>query len=184
MQVFLIRHPRPTLATGICYGQMDVDCEDPQPIADRLRPRIPADTLVFASPLRRARLLAQAIDPATRIDERLCEINFGEWEGRRWDDIDRAGLDAWAADVLNYMPPGGESVAQLQVRAIDFADFVESLNLPRVAIVAHAGILRALTGHWQQLPTETWTRLPFDFGSLTELSLQPGSPHETTASLS
>ena len=168
MQVFLIRHPRPTVAPGICYGQLDVDCEDPQPIAARLRPQIPVGTPVISSPLRRARLLALALDPQAGIDGRLSEIDFGEWEGRPWNDIDRGALDAWAADVLHFVPPGGESVAQLQARALDFA---ASLDLPAVVLVAHAGILRALVGHWRQLPADEWTRLQFDFGSLTELTL-------------
>lgn len=166
MQVFLIRHPRPQIAAGICYGQLDVDCDDPQPLAAALRARIPADTPVITSPLRRARALAEALDPTARMDARLSEIHFGDWEGCAWDRIERTALDAWAADVLHFVPPGGESVAQLQARAIDFA---ESLNLPRVALVTHAGILRALVGHWRQLPVEEWTQLQFGFGSLTEI---------------
>ena len=167
MQVFLIRHPRPIIGRGICYGRLDVDCEDPQPIAFGLRPQIPAGTPVISSPLRRARVLAQALDPCASVDERLSEIDFGEWEGRPWDDIDRSALDAWAADVLHFVPPRGESVAQLQARALDFA---ESLDLPAVALVTHAGILRALVGHWRRLPADEWTRLQFEFGGLTELT--------------
>ncbi len=104
-----------------------------------------------------------------RIDARLTEINFGDWEGQPWNDIDREALDAWAADVLDFVPPGGESVASLQRRAIDFA---ASLDVPRVALVTHAGIMRALLGHWRQLPVEDWTQLKFDFGSMTEIEIE------------
>ena len=92
------------VAPGICYGQLDVDCEDPQPIAARLRPQIPAGTPVISSPLRRARLLALALDSQAGIDGRLSEIDFGEWEGRPWNDIDREALDAWfeAHDLLRH----------------------------------------------------------------------------------
>lgn len=168
MQVFLIRHPRPRIAAGICYGQLDVDCDDPLPVAAALRAQVPADTPVIASPLRRARCLAEALDPTPRVDPRLCEIHFGNWEGLAWDRIERTALDAWAADVLHFVPPGGESVAQLQARAIDFA---QSLDQPRVALVTHAGVLRALVGHWRRLPVEEWTRLQFDFGSLTKIDV-------------
>lgn len=171
MQVFLIRHPRPRVDEGICYGQLDVDCEDPLPIAAALRAQIPAGTPVISSPLHRARCLAEALNPAARIDPRLCEIHFGEWEGRAWHDIDRASLDAWAANILHFTPPGGESVARLQARAIDFACALETLDMPRVALVTHAGILRALSGHWRQLPLAEWTQLKFGFGSLTELNI-------------
>jgi alpha-ribazole phosphatase len=170
VQVFLIRHPQPLIAAGICYGRLDVDCVDPLPIAAHLRPRIPAGTPVFTSPLRRARQLAEAIAPDAVIDDRLAEIDFGAWEGRAWDDIERHALDAWAADVRGFVPPGGESVAQLQARAVDFAGTIDSLGVENVALVAHAGILRALAGYWRQLPFAEWTQLQFDFGSLTEIT--------------
>ena len=82
------------------------------------------------------------------------------------DDIGRDALDAWAADVFNFCPPGGESPASLQQRAIDFA---ASLSGSRVALVTHAGIMRALVGHWRQLPLAEWTQLKFEFGSMTEI---------------
>ncbi len=174
MQVFLIRHPRPLIGAGICYGRLDVDCENPLPVATRLRARLPEGTPVVSSPLRRARRLAEALDPGARIDERLSEIDFGAWEGQPWNDIERDALDAWAADVLDFTPPGGESVAHLRGRALAFA---ASLRGPHVALVTHAGILRALLGHWRQLPLAEWTQLKFDFGSLTEveIALDPGN---------
>lgn len=168
MQVFLIRHPRPLIGTGYCYGRLDVDCEDPLPIAERLRALLPRDTPVIASPLRRARQLAEALDPEAAIDVRLAEIDFGDWEGVSWNEIDRRALDAWAADLLGFTPPGGESVAELQRRALDFA---ASLDGPRVALVTHAGVMRALIGHWRGLPASEWTQLRFDFGSITEIEL-------------
>ena len=122
-------------------------------MAARLKPLLPEGTTVFSSPLQRARLLAEALDPETRIDERLSEMDFGEWEGQPWDAIDRDALDAWAADTLHYTPPGGESVAGLQHRAID------------------CGVIRALLGHWRQLPVEDWTSLQIDFGSMLEIEI-------------
>ena len=169
MQVFLIRHPRPLIDAGICYGRHDVDAEDPWPVAARIRPLLPRGTPVVSSPLRRARQLAEALDPAARIDARLAEIDFGEWEGKPWQHIDRDALDAWAADILHFTPPGGESVAGLQKRAIDFA---ASLDGPRVAVVSHAGVLRALIGHWRQLPVAEWTQLKFEFGAVVPIEIE------------
>ncbi|MEI7612985.1 MAG: alpha-ribazole phosphatase family protein [Betaproteobacteria bacterium] len=168
MQLYLIRHPRPRIAVGICYGQLDIDCDDPLPVAATLRPRLPAGTRIISSPLQRARKLAVALDPQASIDPRLSEINFGAWEGLSWNEIDRLALDAWAADVLGFRPPGGETVNELQQRAIDFAS---SLNAPHIALVTHAGILRALVGHWHKLPVAEWTQLNFAFGSLTTLEI-------------
>ena len=167
MQIFLIRHPKPVIEAGICYGQLDVDAHAPLAVAEQIKPLLPANVPVFSSPLRRARQLAEALHPSPLIDARLAEIDFGDWEGRAWDDIERDTLDAWAADVTGFTPPGGESVASLQQRVIDFANSLAPQ--PAVALVAHAGVLRALVGHWQQLSVAEWTQLQFDFGSLTTI---------------
>ena len=167
MQVFLIRHPPPQIDAGVCYGRLDVDCADPAPYAAALRPQLPPGTVVVSSPLRRARRLAEALAGEVRLDARLREIDFGAWEGRRWDDIARHEIDAWAADVLGFVPPAGESVAMLQTRAIDFATTLAAQNHAHVALVSHAGVLRALAGHWRGLPAQEWTRLTFAYGELS-----------------
>ena len=176
MQVFLIRHPPPCVEAGICYGRLDLDCADPAPYAAALHPQIPPGTLIFSSPLRRARrlaeALAQALEADLRLDDRLREIDFGAWEGQRWDAIARPEIDAWAADVLGYAPPGGESVAALQRRAVEFASTLEHSH---VAIVTHAGVMRALVGHWRKLPVAEWSRLSFEFGTLTHLEVEAGT---------
>lgn len=171
MQVFLIRHPKPVIEAGICYGRLDIDAHAPHAIAERIKPLLPQGVPVYSSPLRRARQLAEALHPSPLIDARLAEIDFGDWEGRAWDDIERDALDAWAADVIGFTPPGGESVAQLQERVLDFAATLAPQ--PAVALVAHAGVLRALVGHWQRLPVAEWTQLGFDYGSVTALHVEP-----------
>ena len=168
MQLFLIRHPRPQLAAGVCYGQLDVEADVPQALAERLLALLPADTPVISSPLRRARQLAYALHPQALVDARLMEIDFGRWEGLPWSKIDRQLLDAWAADLLHFVPPGGESVAMLQARVVDC---LASLRGPRTAVVTHAGAIRAALGHWLQLPIGEWSRLPVDFGSITLLEV-------------
>ena len=177
MQVFLIRHSRPLIDAGLCYGRLDVDFDDPLPIAARLRPLLLPGTPVIASPLRRAWQLAEALDPLARTDARLAEIDFGDWEGKSWNEIGRDALDAWAADILNFTPPGGESVASLQQRAIEFAEtLAATLDEPRVALVTHAGVMRALLGHWRKLPVAEWTRLKFEFGSITQIKIDNNEP--------
>jgi len=173
VQIFLIRHPRPLLGAGICYGQLDVEAEDPQPTAERLRSLLPAGTAVIASPLRRSRCLAEALHAQPLFDRRLMEINFGEWEGRGWDQIERALLDAWAADVLHFSPPGGESAAMLQARVVNC---ITELRATSVALVTHAGAIRAALGHWLRLPVGEWSQLALDFGSITLVGVEPGAP--------
>jgi len=164
----LIRHPRPLVEPGICYGRLDVAGEHPEVAAARLLRELPAGLRVYSSPLRRCRELAEHLQPQPIIDARLAEMDFGDWEGRAWDDIPRAELDAWAADVAGYAPPGGESPRQLQRRALAF---VTGLQEQEAVLVTHAGVIRVLMAHWRDLPPEVWSTLQFDFGSLNSIRI-------------
>lgn len=179
--LFLIRHPQPLIEPGICYGQLDVPAENPAATAERLRaglrPALPPAVSLWSSPLRRCRELAEnlaehlaAAAPGRRaslgIDARLMEMNFGAWEGRPWDSIPRGELDAWAADVDGYAPPGGESPAMLRRRALAFvADLPAGAHL----VVTHAGIIRVLQAH--AAGDDLAMRLPpaAAYGSVTRL---------------
>lgn len=164
MRLHLIRHPKPLIDTGICYGRLNCPAEDAVSAATMLLAELPAGLPVWSSPLRRCSELAELLHRQPVFDERLVEMDFGAWEGQRWDDIPRAELDAWAADVAGYAPPGGESPRDLQRRALDF---VASLDVPEAVIVTHAGVIRTLLAHWQGLPPERWTELNFAYGSCT-----------------
>jgi alpha-ribazole phosphatase len=166
MILHLIRHPKPVVEPDICYGRLDLEAENAAAVAERLRAELPPDLPVWSSPLRRCRALAEYLHPAPLIDERLVEMDFGRWEGLRWDAVPRAELDSWAADVSGYAPPGGESLLLLQRRTLDF---VASLPVPEAVVVTHAGVIRTLLAHWQGLPPERWASLQIGFGSLTRL---------------
>ncbi|ONG48798.1 hypothetical protein BKE38_21555 [Pseudoroseomonas deserti] len=144
MRAALIRHFPTAIAPGICYGRLDLAPGDGDVAA--LRQGLVAAGLdaapIFSSPARRCRALAEALaagGPVT-FDERLLELDFGDWEGIAWDDIPRADFDAWAADVESNAPPGGESGAALRARVAAF-----HAALPgRSVVVGHGGPLKLL----------------------------------------
>lgn len=168
MILHLIRHPTPLVEPGICYGRLDLGTAEAPAVAAGLRASLPPGLPVWSSPLRRCRELAGLLHPAPVLDARLVEMDFGDWEGRAWDSIPRAELDAWAADVAGYAPPGGESPLTLQRRALDF---VAGLAVPEAVIVTHAGVIRTLLAHWQGLPPERWTALNFAYGACTRVDV-------------
>jgi alpha-ribazole phosphatase len=168
MILHLIRHPRPLVAAGICYGRLDIPAENASAEAARLRRELPLELPVWSSPLLRCRALAAELHPLPRIDDRLAELDFGAWEGRPWDTIPRAELDAWAADVGGYAPPGGESPGDLQRRALAW---VAGLDVPEAIVVTHAGVIRVLLAHWRNLAPAEWPQLVFAYGSLTTVEV-------------
>ena len=147
--LYLIRHTTPDIAPGVCYGQIDIDVADSfaaeAPSVLRFLPPI---ELIVTSPLRRAHRLAEYLAQTQhcpmRSDARLMEKHFGAWEGKAWDDIARQDLDAWAAAVMGYAPPGGESAQQLLERVQDFWHELSQLPQHDIAVVAHGGSIRAL----------------------------------------
>lgn len=162
MQLYLIRHPRPAVAEGVCYGRSDLGlAEDAGRCAEALRPLLPGNAPLWSSPLRRCLELARALHAEPRVDARLAEMDFGAWELRRWDDIPRHEIDAWAADPVGYAPPGGESPAGIRARVAPLLR-----ELPDTAVVvAHGGVLRACAA--ELAGVEEWHTLRFDYGAVS-----------------
>ena len=173
MRVILVRHTRPAVPAGVCYGMTDLDLaatfdDEAAAIVATLPP---ADRLV-SSPLQRCRRLAERIGAARGLapvfDERLREFDFGTWEGVPWDAIPRMELDAWATDFFHARPHGGESVHMLRERVgTAIADYRRS-GASHV-VVTHAGVIKAAlaqSGH-----PDGW-RATVEFGAT--VCLAPG----------
>lgn len=143
MIVALARHPMTALPAGTCYGRLDADlASDAWP--DFIGAISAAGVaLVRSSPSRRCLRPAQATGLSVLVDERLRELDFGAWEGRRWADIPREELDPWAADPCANAPPGGETGAALiaRVGAVWGAIVARGADC---AIVTHGGPLKVL----------------------------------------
>jgi alpha-ribazole phosphatase len=163
VRLYLIRHPQPAVPPGICYGSTDLALAgDPALDADALRHLLPADAPLYASPLTRCRLLAERLHAAPLFDARIREIDFGAWEMRPWDAIDRAALDAWAADPFGFEPPGGEAVAALRARVLDFLATLPA-EAADVVLVAHAGVIKICAA--ELAGERDWFGLRFDYGA-------------------
>ena len=109
MEIYLIRHTKPDIVKGTCYGQADIGTTDSFLYeASCIQQHIPAGIqTVYSSPLRRCRQLAEFLFPEQSIflDDRLKEIHCGEWEMRLWDEIEKDHLQHWMQDSLNVRMP-------------------------------------------------------------------------------
>jgi len=148
MRLLLVRHPRPEVAAGVCYGSTDVpaNADETRRVHAALREAgLPGALPVYASPLRRCADLARLLagDKLT-FDARLAEMDFGAWELRSWDDIGRDTVDAWSADLLHYRPGGGESLLQVAHRVAAFRSTLHASGQPEALVICHAGTMRLL----------------------------------------
>jgi alpha-ribazole phosphatase len=143
-ELLLIRHA-PVLANRQLAGRSDVpaDCSDLRALAG-MRSAIGAVEHRIMSPALRCAQTAAALWPdlpAPETDARLWEQDFGDWELMPYADLPDLGPLPREA-LAKACPPRGESFADLCARALPALETLSALG-GRVAVVAHAGTVRA-----------------------------------------
>ena len=175
MKVTLIRHTSVDVPKGVCYGQTDVPVAATFPEeAERTRRSLLGKKFdkVFASPLTRARLLAEYCgytDYTT--DDRLMEINMGSWEMQRYDDIKDDNLQKWYDDYMHVAATNGESFPDVYRRFAAFLDELKTGGYEHVAIFAHCGILLCAGIYAGLFPEEECFRHTVDYGGIEEIEI-------------
>ncbi|CAG4886161.1 alpha-ribazole phosphatase [Paraburkholderia gardini] len=185
MDLILIRHPAVAIDAGVCYGRSDVALADAPPASvaalEARRLELPAPDSVWSSPLTRCHSIAAPWAARwareVSVDPRLQEMDFGTWEQRRWDDIDRALLDDWAADLHHARAHGGESVAQFSARVETWFDERQTeAGDACVHVVTHAGVIRVLTSLALRVSLEQTLSWSIDFAGVVWLRRrEPGA---------
>lgn len=145
MDVYLIRHTSVNVPKGTCYGWTDVPVADTfEQEAAQTKQRLNGISFdrVFSSPLTRARKLAAFCGfDSPDVDERLKEMNMGDWEMKQYDSIKDNNLQRWYDDYIHTKTTNGESFEDFYRRVSGFLDWLKTQNLSRVAIFAHGGVL-------------------------------------------
>lgn len=147
IRLLAIRHA-PVAVEGLCYGQTDVPTIlDGAEAAVRIEPTVAefAPETIWSSDALRclepAALLSERLGIGHRIDRRVREMSYGDWEGRAWEGLPRDELDRWTAAWLTRAPPGGETVPRFTERV---RTWWRSLERGRHCLVAHAGVVHCL----------------------------------------
>ena len=173
-RLLLLRHGQTAYnATSRMQGQLDTDLSDlgrAQAVAaaEVLAKRQPL--VIVSSDLRRALDTATTLgDQAgmpVSVDERLRETHLGDWQGLTHHDVDALAPGARLAwrDDARWAPHNGESRVDVANRSLPVV--AEQLrNLPEwgvdevdrpVVLVAHGGLIAALTAALLELPVDNW----------------------------
>lgn len=148
MEIYLIRHTTPNIEKGICYGHSDLGLakthiEEFKTVLSK----IPESNSyhVYSSPLQRCVLLAKQFKGHLVLDNRLKELNFGDWELQPWNDIPEKQITPWMNNFVTHKVPNGESYTELAERVNCCISNIlnNKLNTSPIIIVLHAGPLRA-----------------------------------------
>lgn len=129
-------------------------------------------TRIVASPLKRcaefAHELAARLAIPLELDERLCEMHFGAWEGRTAAELmesDGEALARFWRDPAACPPPGAERLHDFQARVLDaWRDLRQSADGGRVLLVAHGGTIRTIVCDVLGHPPERLLELELEIG--------------------
>ena len=130
---------------------------------------------VWCSPRTRARDTAELAGLAVdRIDDRLVEWDYGDYEGITTEEI-RETVPGWT--VWTHPCPGGETAEQVARRADSvLADAREKLDAGDVVLAGHGHFSRVLASRWIELPATQGVRFEMSAPSLAVLGDERGVP--------
>ena len=176
--IVAIRHTKVDIKKGICYGQSDIGLADSFSNEKKIiqsHIKTYRFDIVFSSPLIRCKQLAIALFPDKQIiyDNRLMELDFGDWEAKHWDDIYKAPYSKiFFNDYINTPCPGGESFQDLIKRVSAFYHDIElNYSAKQIAIVCHGGTIRAFMCAINGVSAQHAFSLKIDYGqTISEFS--------------
>ena len=172
MEIYFVRHTAPAIEKGICYGQTDLDVASTfetelEGVLTQLPTHIDA---VFSSPLQRCLKLASKIKNTPIRDKRIVELNFGDWEMQKWDDIPLKEIQRWYDDFVYEACLNGESYNELSQRAIEFYNDVLLLEHKVVVIVTHSGVIRSLLAYVNNIKLkESFDEFKIPYGAVFKI---------------
>ncbi|HEU0134776.1 MAG TPA: histidine phosphatase family protein [Allosphingosinicella sp.] len=132
---------------------------------------------VYSSPRERAyytaRQIADAHELKVQISDPLDEVEFGEWTGRSFDDLEGdPAWGEWNEARGTARPPGGESMAEAVGRATAALEAIAAEHSgASVACVSHCDIVRGVIAHYLGLPLDNLLRFDVDPASVSRVAL-------------
>lgn len=129
--------------------------------------------------LRTTELILRGRDVEIIESPDLREIDLGNWEGRKFDDIDMESPDNFRRfweDPQRFVPQGGESAEELLERGTRvIRKIVDEHPGEKVLVVSHYCILKAILIHLQGRPLkELWDNPELAPASLTVYDTDTG----------
>ncbi|AXK85929.1 histidine phosphatase family protein [Nocardia farcinica] len=171
--LILLRHGQTEWnATDRMQGQIDTDLTElgRRQAKEAARELVSRNAIaIVSSDLRRAHdtalALAEHTDVPVALDPRLRETHLGDWQGLTHLEVDAdypGARVAWRLDAT-YRPPGGESKLEVGARALPVVRelYNERQDWPgrTIILVAHGGLIAALTAALLELPPQNWPAL-------------------------
>ncbi|CAD0224692.1 histidine phosphatase family protein [Chryseobacterium sp. JV274] len=175
MEIHLIRHTAVENPENLCYGFAEMPLRKEYP-EDFKKLEIDDDyDMIISSPSQRCCLLADYFKFDYRTDERLREMNFGNWELKKWTDIPEEEINPWYKDFVNIKASGGENLLEMQTRVLNFWNaLIQKKDIHKVLIATHAGVIRLIVQTVLQFPLENMFSIQIDYGKKVIINVDAG----------
>lgn len=137
---------------------------------------------ILCSPMERTRETAAPIAAACRapieIDDALLEVDFGEWTGLTFGELDRReDWRAWNTGRSLARAPGGETVAEVQARACDrLHRAARDGPGETIVVVSHGDVIRSVLAYHLGIPIDLFLRLEVSPASRSVLAVDAWGP--------
>jgi broad specificity phosphatase PhoE len=149
-------------------------------LVERLRPYPIA--AVYSSPLERAMETAAPLARDRNIVavpwELLSEVDFGDWTGMTFDELDRVpGWRRFNKARSTAPVPGGETALEVQARMVAAVEWLTARHRGQtIAVVSHADVIRAAVLHYTGVPLDRYTSIDINPASVTAVQFDGDVP--------
>lgn len=165
MEIHLIRHTAVENPENLCYGFAEMLLRKNY-LQDFNEVQVSKDyDFIVSSPSQRCSLLADYFKFDYKTDERLREMNFGNWELKKWTEIPEEQINPWYKDFIRVKASGGENLLEMQTRVLSFwNELIQKKDADKVLIITHAGVIRLILQAVLQFPLENMFNIQIDYG--------------------
>lgn len=181
-----VRHGAAEGVEGRCIGHTDVplSAEGATEIRQISFEGVNVTRLVssdLSRALQSAQIISESIGVPITTDARLREMNFGEWDGCTWNELeqsDGARLSTWMEHWTIAAPPAGETVNALLERVALWlnAQLAQTQSdITTIVIVAHAGSIRAAICLLTRTPPAKMFEIPVEYARATIVDVTDGN---------
>jgi len=131
---------------------------------------------VVSSPLQRARVTAECFGVPVEIDDRWIELDYGDYDGRPFQEVPADVWARWRSDP-SFVPPGGESLTALGVRVREACSALTDEAAERdVVVVSHVSPIKAAVAWALGVGDEVAWRMFLDVAAITRIGIGPRGP--------
>lgn len=173
MDLYMIRHTAVDVPAGTCYGQTDVPlCSSFEEESKKVRSQLNACVFdrIYTSPLSRCVRLAGACGfPDAVRDDRIKELNFGQWEMRSFSSLTDEHAKKWFDDWIHTPAPSGESFMDVYQRVSLFLDELLRLRLTSACVFTHGGVITCARIYAKQYEIEEAFRHIPSYGEVVKI---------------